>query len=243
MCQGIGTQTLYLMLNGCGGIDMTSQVRYAALVFLLLVSTGGQGAPPDEEQLLNQAVERLNGATRWIIEEGIHFYSQQGYKELNRKLRKEWILGLYTDPYLEEHDYLARFIIKTRGIHHNIINVYREQVGGDYYEFWIVNVTGLDWSGVSNRAEFFVTRTQAVYGTREILKQSDQFLPRYRVEGGREVVLPLDDLEILYYLSAWLFPDNYLGLDVDDMKVFLDRNGNYKRCGADIFSYLFYPCR
>ena len=231
------------MSDGGGGIDMTSQVRYAALVFLLLVSTAGQGAPPDEEQLINQAVEDLNGATRWIIEEGIHFYTQHGYKALDRKLSKEWIVGLYTGPFLEEYGYLARFIPKARGIYHDIVNLHREQVGGDYYEFWVVKVTGLDWSGVSNRAEFFVTRTQAVYGIREILKQSDQFLPRYQVEGGREVVLPVDDLEILYYLKAWLFPDNYRGLDVDDMKVFLDRKGNYKRCGSDIFSYLFYPCR
>lgn len=223
---------------------MVRQVRYTVLVFLLCVSTGGQSAPPDEEQLINGAVEDLNAASRWIIEEGIHFYTQQGAKALNSKLRKEWILGMYgVRPYLEESGYLARFIIKTRGIYHNIINVYREQVGGDYYEFWIVNVTGLDWSGISSRAEFFVTRTQAVYGIREILKQSDQFLPRYQVEGGKEVVLPVDDLEILYYLNAWLFPDNYRGVDVDDMKVFLDRKGNYKRCGSDIFSYLYYPCR
>ena len=223
---------------------MTSQVRHAALVFLLLVSTGGQGAPPDEEQLIKQAVEDLNGATRWVIEEGIHFYSQHGDKALDRKMFKEWVVGVYGDPILEERGHrLARFVLKTRGIWHNIVNLHREQVGGDYYEFWVVKVTGLDWSGVSNRAEFFVTRTQAVYGTREILKQSDQFLPRYQVEGGREVVLPVDDLEILYYLKAWLFPDNYRGLDVDDMKVFADRNGNLKRCGADIFSYLFYPCR
>lgn len=222
---------------------MASQVRYAVLVFLLLVSSGGQSAPPDEEQLINYAVERLNAASRWIIEEGIHVYSQQGRKGLDRKLFDEWIVGLYFPPNLEERGYLARFIIKTRGIYHDIVKVYREQVGGDYYEFWVVKVTGLDWSGVSNRADFFVTRAQAVYGVREILKQSDQFLPRYQVEGGKEVVLPVDDLRILYWLKAWLFPDNYRGLDVDDMKVFLDRNGNYKRCGADIFSYLFYPCR
>lgn len=222
---------------------MTSQVRYAVLVFLLLVSTGGQSAPLDDERLINKAVEDLNAASRWIIEEGIHVYSQQGKKGLDSKLFNEWIVRLYADPYLEELDHLARFIIKTRGIYHNIINVYREKVGGDYYEFWIVNVTGLDWSGVSNRADFFVTKTQAVYGIREILKQSDQFLPRYQVEGGREVVLPADDLRILYYLKAWLFPDNYRGVDVNDMKVFMDRKGNIKRCGSDIFSYLFYPCR
>ena len=222
---------------------MTSRVRYVALAFLLLVSTGGQGAPPDEEQLINKAVERLNGASRWIIEEGIHVYTQQGKKGLDKKLFDEWSVGLYAGPYVEERNYRARVAITTRGIYHNIMNLYREQVGGDYYEFWVVNVTGRDWSGVSNRAEFFVTKTQAVYGTREILKQSDQFLPRYRVEGGQEVVLPVDDLRILYNMKAWLFPDNYRGVDVNDMKVFADRNGNVKRCGSDIFSYLFYPCR
>ena len=226
-----------------GGIDMTNRVRHAVGVFLLLVVTAGQGAPPDEQQLINQAVEDLNGATRWIIEEGIHVYSQQGRKGLDSKLFDEWLVRLYFPPYLEEYHHRARFIIKTRGIYHNIINLYREQVGGDYYEFWIVKVTGLDWSGVSNRAEFFVTRTRAVYGIREILKQSDQFLPRYRVDGGKEVVLPADDLRILYWLKAWLFPDNFRGMDVNDMKVFMDRKGNIKRCGSDIFSYLFYPCR
>ena len=222
---------------------MVSRVRYVAVVFLLLVSTGGQGAPPDEEQLINKAVEDLNAASLWIIEEGIHVYTQQGKKGLDRKLFDEWIVGLYAGPTLEEYNYLARFILKTRGIYHNIINLYREQVGTDYYEFWVVNVTGLDWSGVSNRAEFFVTKTQAVYGTREILKQSDQFLPRHQVDGGKEVVLPVDDLQILYNMKAWLFPDNYRGMDVKDMKVFADRKGNVKRCGSDIFSYLFYPCR
>ena len=222
---------------------MVSRVRYVALVFLLLVSTGGQGAPPDEEQLINKAVENLNGASRWIIEEGVHFYTQHGYRALNSKLIDEWLVALYFDPYVEEFNHRARFVIKARGIYHNIVNLYREQVGGDYYAFWVVKVTGLDWSGVSNRAEFFVTKTQAIYGIREILKQSDQFLPRYQVDGGREVVLPADDLRILYYLHAWQFPDNYRGMDVNDMKVFMDRKGNIKRCGSDIFSYLFYPCR
>ena len=222
---------------------MRSQIRHVLLICLLLVSTGGQSAPPDEQQLINKAVEDLNGASRWIIEEGIHVYSQQGKKALDSKLFDEWIVDLYAAPYLEELSYLARFIVKTRGIYYNIINIYREEVGGDYYDFWIINVTGLDWSGVSNRAEFFVTRTQTVYGIREILKQSDQFLPRYQVKGGKEVVLPADDLVILYHLKAWLFPDNYRGIDVDDMKVFMDRKGTIKRCGSDIFSYLFYPCR
>ena len=218
---------------------MTSRVRYVALAFLLLVSTGGQGAPPDEEQLVNEAVENLNAASRWLIEEGTHVYTQKGYQALHSKLFNEWVVLLSS---VNEHHYRARFVIKTRGIYYDIMNVYREKVGRDYYAFWIVKVTGLDRHGGSNRAEFFVTKTQVSSGIREIVKQSDQFLPRHQVEGGQEVVLPVDDLAILFFLQAWLFPDNYRGVDVNDMKVFIDRKRNIKRCGADIFSYLTYPC-
>ena len=218
---------------------MASQVRYVALVFLLLVSTGGHSAPPDDEQLVNEAVENLNAASRWLIEEGTHVYTRKGYQAVHSKLFNEWVVLLSS---VNEYHYRARFVIKTRGIYYDIMNVYREKVGRDYYAFWTVKVTGLDRYGGSNRAEFFVTKTQVSSGIREIVKQSDQFLPRHQVEGGQEVVLPVDDLAILYFLQAWLFPDNYRGVDVNDMKVFIDRKRNIKRCGSDIFSFLTYPC-
>ena len=224
---------------------MVRFIRYVLLVWMTLVSAGGYGTRHvDEEALINRAVTDLNAASRWVIEEGIPVYSQQGMKVFKRKLRDEWVVGHYgIKPYLEERGYMARFSIKARGINHSIRNLYREQVGDAFYEFWVVNVTALDWAGVDNRAEFFVTKTQEVYGVREILTQSDQFLPSYRIAGGREIVFPVDDLMVLYNMQAWEFPDNYRGVDINAMKVFVDRKGTLKRCGSDIFSYLFYPCR
>ena len=101
---------------------MTSHVRYAALVFLLLVSTGGQSAPPDDEQLINKEVENLNAASRWLIEEGTHVYTQKGYQALHSKLFNEWVVLLDS---VNVYHYRARFVIKTKGIYHSIMNVYK----------------------------------------------------------------------------------------------------------------------
>ncbi len=86
---------------------------------------------------------------------------------------------------------------------------------------------GKPWSGQVPRSEFFVVRTKQIYGSREILKQSDQFFDRHEVDNGKEIKLPVDDMKLLYDLRAWSFPENYKNSDLKNIVVVIDRNGNY----------------
>ena len=57
------------------------------------------------------------------------------------------------------------------------------------------------------------------------MKESDQFIESY--SGGNKLIrLPLDDMELLYDMQAWLFPGNYKNSDLKNKQVVMDNKGN-----------------
>ncbi len=192
---------------------------------MILVSSCGNGDPMGEEFYKNKMIKNMKVAGRWIISDGVRTFSTGGKNAIHRKLVDDWGVQIWVDPWVETDRYLAQFRIKARGIHYDIHNLHREKIDNGIYEFWLIKVAAREWSGEHERSVFFITKTRETYGQREILKESDQFIESYSV-GEKEIRLPLDDMELLYDMQAWLFPDNYKNSDLKDKKVIMDGKGN-----------------
>lgn len=198
------------------------------LVSVLLSSACANSGNMENDFYKKKMIENMRLASVWLIEEGIKVFSSKGKEGLHRKLVDEWGVQLWIDPWVETKDYLAQFRIKARGINYQIINLHREKVGDDLYEFWIVKIVTKPWSGESNRSVFFITKASEVYGQREIIKESDQFIEGYEVN-GQVITFPTKDLKLLYEMEAWAFPENYKDSDLKDIKVIVDGDGNFKK--------------
>ncbi len=239
---------MFLLICGNGlGINMKNFVCYTALVFILLFLAGGYNISKNKglenkrpmnmksfkepaknvEFYIKKAKEDLKQASLWIIEEGVSVFSRKGKKGLHRKLVDEWGVIIRLQPLVERERYLALFYLMASGIDHTIHNLYREKVGGNYYEFWLIKVTGTSWSGAEERSIFFITKTKDIYGKRKVLKQSDQFIPTYQVSDGEEIMFPVHNLKLLYDMEAWLYPQNYKNSDLKNKRVKRDDNGGF----------------
>jgi len=77
--------------------------------------------------------------------------------------------------------------------------------------------------------KFFVSKTGEIKGTREIIKESDQFFREFSV--GDKVVLNIDaenDMEIRETLGAWIAPQHYKNYPQLTLgEVILDAEGSY----------------
>lgn len=192
---------------------------------MMLISACGNGASVDDEFYRNKMIENMKSAGHWVIGEGASTFAGGGKEAMHRKLVDTWGVSLWAEPSVETDRYLARFIIHARGIAYDIHDLYRERIGDDFYEFWLIKVAAKEWSGERGRSVFFVTKTQDAYGKREILKESDQFIESYSV-GDALIRLPLDDMELLYDMQALLFPGNYKNSDLKNRQVVMDDKGN-----------------
>lgn len=192
---------------------------------MMLISACGNGGSVDDEFYRTKMIKNMKGAGQWIISEGISTFADGGKEAMHRKLVDTWGVSFWAEPSVETDRYLARFVIHARGIAYDIHNLYREKIDDEFYEFWLIKVTAKEWSGERERSAFFVTKTQDVYGTREIVKESDQFIESYSV-GDALIRLPLDDMELLYDMQAWLFPGNYKNSDLKNKQVVMDGKGN-----------------
>ncbi|MBL4865530.1 MAG: hypothetical protein JKY67_23035 [Pseudomonadales bacterium] len=180
----------------------------------------------DDEFYRNKMIKNLNVASVWLIEEGLYTFKKSGKNGLHRKLVDEWGVQIWVDPWIESERYIDGFWIKARGINHEVINFYRKKHQNFIYEFWVVKVDGKEWADVKSRAEFYVVKTDTVYGKREILKTSDQFIEEYEVDGEDSIRFPQDDLQVLYELQAWLYPSNFEKSKLKDKKLIMDSTGN-----------------
>ena len=200
-------------------------IKTLALMFMMLFSACGNGGSVDDEHYKKKMAVNLQQASLWLIEDGVKVFSEKGKDGLHRKLVDDWGVLLWIDPWVETEDYLAQFRIKARGINYQILNMHRESVDNNLYEMWVVKIVAKQWSGEKNRSMFYVTETNDKFGSRKIVKKSDQFIDAYSV-GGKKVSIPTDDLNVLYELEAWEFPDNYRDSNLKNKKVVMDSSGN-----------------
>lgn len=202
---------------------LTSSFFFMVAIF---ISVLGYGVPMDDKFYKNKMIKNLNSASVWLIKEGVYTFKKSGKSGIHRKLVDEWGVQIWVDPWIESERYIDGFWIKARGINHEVINFYREIHQGIIYEFWVVKIDGKEWADVESRAEFYVVKTDAVYGKRKILKSHSQFIEEYEVVEGYSIKFPQDDLEVLYELQAWLYPANYVNSDLKNKQVVMDDQGN-----------------
>lgn len=204
---------------------------FYVVCFFLFISSCGYAGSADDDKYNIKMIENLNTASLWLIEEGVHTFRESGKNGIHRKLVDEWGVQIWVDPWIESERYVDGFWIKARGINHEVINLYREKVQDELYEFWVVKVDSEDWSEVGSRSEFFVAKTNNIYGKRKIIIRSDQFIEAYEVDDSHTIKFPQSDLDVLYELQAWRYPDNYKNSKLKNDIVELDISGNafYKR--------------
>lgn len=205
-------------------------MKYFISSFFIMVtifnSAFGDGVSMEDEFYKNKMIKNLNLASVWLIEQGVHTFKQSGKSGIHRKLIDEWGVQIWVDPWIESERYVDGFWIKARGINHEVINLYREIHESIIYEFWVVKVDGKEWADVESRTEFYVVKADTVYGKRKILKSYDQFIEEYEVVGGYSIKFPQDDLQVLYELQAWLYPESYRNSDLKNKRVVMDNQGN-----------------
>ena len=90
----------------------------------------------------------------------------------------------------------------------------------------MIKVAAKEWSGETDRTEFYVTSADTKSGIRTIVLQDSQFIGRFEIENGVYFDFPVDDLDVLYTLQAWLFPQNYQENSLNDKRVVMDGAGN-----------------
>jgi len=160
-------------------------------------------------------------AAVWLLENGMSEFKEKGLKVINRHLMDTWVTRLWGGgPSINSGSFIIYFSIGT----HSIECVKQVRSKGYIYEYWILKTKVPEWR--SERDDFYITKTQDMYGTREIFHYSDQFFESYEVDGV-ELKLPINDLEFLYKIKAWRYPESYKNTDLADYEIESDRHGYF----------------
>lgn len=207
--------------------DYKSSMRKVITLILLLASLPLLAVGKDESYRFKM-INNLNTASEWLIQNGVQSFQKGGKEAISRKLFDDWGVQLWVDPWIESERYINGFWIKARGIHHNVLDLHRERVGDNLYEFWVVQISGEEWSGIESNSVFYVTKTDSKHGAREILKKSETFIGAFEVDEKHTITFPKDDIRILYELRAWDFHESYVGSGVITSEVVIDLSGNYR---------------
>jgi len=197
-----------------------------------------------QEEIKTKAIKRLNDAARWSIENGImeYYRHDEDTAWIEKKTREEWAVSTDTGPIIDSDRFMARFIIKLAGIYYELLIMERLEYNNSVYEYWVQKVSGSELSGkVDWRCKFIVTRADNVRGKREILKEETQFFESYQIDNFETLRFPVDDLESLYHLGAWLYPDSFENSDLKGYKVICYAPGEYEKKKLSWFDRMFLP--
>ena len=206
---------------------------FVSVLIFILIPVHGQEAQMDDKFYIDRAKENLEVASRWLIEKGMKEFSSDGVSGVKDKVNRLTNFGvqLWTDSLEAANEDADRNIveirIKSREIYYGIRNLYREKINDEYYEFWLIQIYfNIRSEAEPTRSKFFVTKSSAFFGDREIIEENDQFIDSYQV-GEVAVSFPTDDLSLLFWMGAWHNPQNYVNTDFGDKEVGIDSEGNY----------------
>ncbi len=102
----------------------------------------------------------------------------------------------------------------------------RTEYNGEIYEYWVVK----EWkTGIYHQSKFVIAKAPTLNGKCKIIHTSYQFIEKYEIDKDFSVVFPIDDLEVLYDLQAWYYPDNYRNSDLNDFQVIMYKKGKFKK--------------
>ncbi len=198
--------------------------------------------PMTKEEIKTKAIKKLNDAAHWSIENGIMEYYQHGKDKMwiQEKTLVEWSVSTYSGPIIDSDKVMARFIIKAVGIYFDLEIMERLEYNNSVYEYWVQKVTGSKLSGkIDWRCKFIVTRADNVKGKREILKEETQFFESFQIDDSETLKFPVDDLESLFHLGAWLYPDSFENSDLKNYKIIFSKSEGYVKKKVNWFDRMF----
>ncbi len=204
---------------------MLTKINIIFLCLVTLLSTSGwafaeEKRPYTQEVIKARAIKKINDAARWSIENGIMEYYRHNKKWIQKKTLHEWAVSTSTGPIIDSDMFMARFMIKAAGIYCELLVLERLEYNNSVYEYWVQKVSGSDLPGkVDWYSTFIVTRADNVRGKREVLKEEPQFFKSYQIDNSEILKFPVDDLESLFFLEAWLYSYSYQNSNIKDYKV------------------------
>ena len=111
---------------------------------------------------------------------------------------------------------------------YQIHNLHRLEHDGVFYEFWAIRTMSEPWTGHPGKTTFYITLTADIYQQREILVKETQFKAQYELQ-GLTFNVPVNDLDMLYRLQPWRYPNNYLHTDIDETELYMNSRGEIKK--------------
>lgn len=227
---------LILTLNG--GIDMTRVLAF--FIFMVAASSGcaqsNERNMDDQQTYIDRMAHNLQVSALWMIEHGIYTFQRQGKEGTFRKLLQEWGVQQWVEPVVGGR-YLAMFRIKARQMNADIQCLTRVTEGGRVFEYWLIQFSGSEWKkspvGIERHCLFVITQADALGGVRKVVHQAKHFFPSYKVNEDVTVSLPLDDLQLLYDMRAWRFPECYPDSDLKNWEIGIESDGRYVRVPAN----------
>jgi len=119
---------------------MLNTVIKAFILFTVLTimsSNNAMSAKYTKAENVERAIQRLDDASRWMVENGIkEVLTDPNYKSnvLNTLIDK-FSVTPFSDPGLKSEDELARFVIKSYTIYYDINLIQRARDNGAIYEY------------------------------------------------------------------------------------------------------------
>jgi hypothetical protein len=166
-------------------------------------------------EIVKRGAMLLEEPTLWAITNGIQEYYASGADKaaVERKIKEMGRGVTVHGPLVDSDTYPARFVMRAGGITHDVDAIYRQEIDGVIYEYWVVKRDVAEWTGgvVPSASKFYITRAEDAKGQRDIIFQSDKFFESYQVDESVRITLPIDNLRIVYMLMPWLYPASYEG--------------------------------
>ncbi len=144
-------------------------------------------------------------------------------KESNIYIRDKVLekgFSLYTRPAIDEvRGAIVQVNPRTRNLISEILCLKREEIDGKIYEYWVVKAWGE--SSPLREIYFLVTEAGALEAPRKILTASNAYFREFSVNENYTMIFPETDLNVLYRLVAWNYPEAFADGDLKDKQVIL----------------------
>lgn len=181
-----------------------------------------------EDFYIQKSSTNLSSAGDWIIQNAHFVLKNQGEVSLKRHLLDVSSVQLWVQPRVDDGRYIALFRIKARGIHHNIQCLMRISLGTVIYEYWIKKIHSENWAGVKNNTIFVITKSNDIAAHREIVMQTDKYIEAYKIDEKSVLKLPTENLQLLYDMEVWNFPENYKNANINKKRVVAAPAGQFQ---------------
>lgn len=181
----------------------------------------------DAASLDRSAVERLDGASLWLVQFGEPMLIAEGLDAVNTSLMRAFVLSLWAVPTVALPPRRVDFRIKARGIFYDIYSTFRVFEDDVAYDLWQIQITTQDWATLQRRACRFIVTRQSKDLEAEILLQQDTFVPSFVTAAGTKVTVPQNDLGLAHVWRAWRFPESFPDSDLVNWKIVAEGPGAY----------------